>query len=151
MVRGFIGIYFIRKFFVGVAKYITWPETSWLRIFTSTHHIWFIPLIIMSCVNLKKYSWPIYLFNYLVSLPMTIIPRLMTPKTLYLFKSKQEIYLNIMCVYELWKDVKSGFFSSFDKSHPAITTMFSNQGWNACNILIFIVANFIVPFLYRKK
>lgn len=32
-----------RKFPVGVAKYLTWPETSWARRITSTHHMWFIP------------------------------------------------------------------------------------------------------------
>lgn len=33
-----------RKFPIGVAKYITWPETSWARRLTSTHHLWFIPV-----------------------------------------------------------------------------------------------------------
>jgi hypothetical protein len=32
-----------RKFPLGVAKYVTWPETSWARRLTSTHHLWFIP------------------------------------------------------------------------------------------------------------
>jgi CDP-diglyceride synthetase len=34
-----------RKFPIGVAKYLIWPETSNLRRLTSTHHLWFIPLI----------------------------------------------------------------------------------------------------------
>jgi len=58
---------------------------------------------------------------------MTIIPRTTTPKTLMV--NNEEIYMNIMCVYELWKDVKSSIFGAFDRSHPAITTMFSNTGW----------------------
>ena len=31
---------------VGVAKYLSWPETTWMRRLSSGHHIWFLPLII---------------------------------------------------------------------------------------------------------
>ena len=34
------------KFVVGVAKYLTWTQTSWARRLTSTHHLWFIPYCI---------------------------------------------------------------------------------------------------------
>lgn len=30
---------------VGVAKYLTWPTTTWARRATSTHHLWFLPLV----------------------------------------------------------------------------------------------------------
>lgn len=76
------------------------------------------------CKNMKKYPKEIYFFAYLISIHMTVIPRLCTPKTLMV--DKEEVYMNIMCTYELWKDVKNGIFSAFDKSHPAITTAFSN-------------------------
>jgi len=31
---------------IGVAKYLSWPETSWGRRVTSTHHLWFLPLCV---------------------------------------------------------------------------------------------------------
>ena len=33
-----------RKFKVGVARYLEWEDTSFTRVLTSTHHLWFIPL-----------------------------------------------------------------------------------------------------------
>jgi len=37
------------NFPIGVAKYITWPETTYMRLATATHHIWFLPLV-MYCI-----------------------------------------------------------------------------------------------------
>lgn len=39
------------RFVIGVAKYLTWPETSWARRLTSTHHLWFIPFCIAATVR----------------------------------------------------------------------------------------------------
>ena len=33
-----------RKFKIGVARYLEWEDTTMTRVFTSTHHLWFIPL-----------------------------------------------------------------------------------------------------------
>ena len=39
--------YLIRgKFAIGVAKYIIWPETTKLRLMTTFHHVWYIPLVL---------------------------------------------------------------------------------------------------------
>lgn len=77
-----IGYLTTGKFPVGVAKYLTWPETTKIRLLTTTHHVWFMPLILMTLKNMKKYPFIIFIFTYLVSLPMSLIPRIMTPKTL---------------------------------------------------------------------
>lgn len=34
------------KFYIGVAKYVIWPETSRLRLMTTFHHVWYIPLVL---------------------------------------------------------------------------------------------------------
>ena len=40
-----IGVFLVKgKFPVGVAKYIIWPETSKLRLLTTFHHLWFLPV-----------------------------------------------------------------------------------------------------------
>jgi hypothetical protein len=40
----FLGYAVLRKFVVGVAGYMVWPQTSMVTRLTSLHHIWFIPL-----------------------------------------------------------------------------------------------------------
>ena len=41
----------VRKFPVGVAKYLTWPWTTKIRIATTMHHLWFLPLCMWSVSN----------------------------------------------------------------------------------------------------
>lgn len=33
-----------RKWLIGVASYLVWPDTTYLKIFTTLHHLWFLPL-----------------------------------------------------------------------------------------------------------
>jgi hypothetical protein len=50
------------KFIVGVTKYLIKPETGWARIYTSLHHLWFMPAFMWSLRNhggVRKGSWTI--------------------------------------------------------------------------------------------
>jgi len=40
-----VGLAIILRLQVGVAKYLTWPTTTWARRATSTHHLWFLPFV----------------------------------------------------------------------------------------------------------
>jgi hypothetical protein len=42
-----IGYLFTGKFVSGVAKYLIWPETSFIKKVTCSHHIWGFPLVIV--------------------------------------------------------------------------------------------------------
>jgi len=33
---------------IGVAKYMSWPETTWPRKLSSSHHLWFLPLVMFT-------------------------------------------------------------------------------------------------------
>ncbi len=33
-----------KKWLVGVASYLSWPETTMLKRITTMHHLWFLPL-----------------------------------------------------------------------------------------------------------
>ena len=39
----------MQQFPIGVAKYLTWPETSFATRITCTHHLWTIPLLVYGC------------------------------------------------------------------------------------------------------
>lgn len=39
-----LGYIFFKKFFIGVAAFLKWPSTPFIKKITTTHHIWFIPL-----------------------------------------------------------------------------------------------------------
>ena len=74
-----LGFVVKRKFPVGVAKYLVWPETSNLRRFTSTHHLWFIPLIqyVIGKQVLSHESFSMALINIII---LEIIGRTTVPK-----------------------------------------------------------------------
>lgn len=39
-----IGYIFFKKFYIGVAAFLKWPDTPFIKKITTTHHVWFIPL-----------------------------------------------------------------------------------------------------------
>eukprot|EP00917_Polyrhabdina_sp_WS-2016_P021938 GHVP01047521.1.p1 GENE.GHVP01047521.1~~GHVP01047521.1.p1 ORF type:complete len:285 (-),score=28.14 GHVP01047521.1:75-929(-) len=48
-----VGYLFTGYFITGAAKYLTWPETTFMKKITSSHHIWFMPIC---CFCLEKWS-----------------------------------------------------------------------------------------------
>lgn len=78
-----LGFFIKRKFYVGVAKYVIWPETTKLRLMTTFHHVWYIPLVlwltapsVSSCgLNLQVFA-----LCCAMSLALAVIGRLSAPK-----------------------------------------------------------------------
>lgn len=78
-----VGFAWKRKFYVGVAKYIIWPETTKIRLLTTTHHVWFLPLCLWIVHPTAKYSSfdvSIYLLACILCQILVIIGRISTPK-----------------------------------------------------------------------
>lgn len=78
-----IGYAFKRKFYVGVAKYLVWPQTTKIRIATTFHHVFFLPLCLWVVHPNAKYTTfnlQVYLFSCLVSFLLIIIGRVSCPK-----------------------------------------------------------------------
>jgi hypothetical protein len=89
------------KFGIGVAKYITWPQTTWPRIVTATHHLWFIPL----CAYMNDgLPWNSVWLSIVLVAVMSIISRYFIPFEIPFIGNMK--YMNINCSYECWKDVK---------------------------------------------
>jgi hypothetical protein len=91
----------VGKFGIGVAKYITWPETTWTKIFTGTHHLWFIP--VAAYLN-DGLPWGSLKLSVIAVAFMSVFTRLVIPFQIP-YQGKLR-YMNINCTYECWKDVK---------------------------------------------
>lgn len=63
-----LGFILIRKFPVGVAKYITWPTTTKIRLLTSTHHLWFIPMLMALLINTPQLTHSAYFMSFIMTL-----------------------------------------------------------------------------------
>ena len=85
-----LGFIVKRKFYIGVAKYIIWPETSKMRLATTFHHIWFLPLclwIIHPSAKYLSFTPQIYILSCAFSLVLAIIGRITTPKSITIKKA----------------------------------------------------------------
>ena len=95
-----------RKFPIGVAKYITWPESTWLTRITCTHHLWTIPLLTYGVGGIHPVALPL---SWIIVILNVISCRLMTPFQIQgkMKGQKGQVnkYLNVNLAFELWKDV----------------------------------------------
>lgn len=80
---------FTRKFPIGVAKYITWPTTTKLRLLTTFHHVWFLPLGLWSIApSAPGFTLKVYGISCVMVLILAIIGRLSTPKEVKYYGDK---------------------------------------------------------------
>ncbi|CAM9113023.1 unnamed protein product, partial [Discosporangium mesarthrocarpum] len=115
-----VGLLTTGTFPVGVAKYIMWKDTSWTRIITTTHHLWFLPLCIYgldgsrhtTSVRLGIFMWAICvaLSRWLIPLSLTYHHQGKLHQRKNYFPGQNgspssTFYLNINCSHEMWKDV----------------------------------------------
>ncbi|KAL4465945.1 hypothetical protein ABPG74_004182 [Tetrahymena malaccensis] len=141
-----IGYLLTKKFPVGVAKYLTWPTTTKLRMLTSTHHLWFIPLLISIVKGTKQLTHQAYFFSFAMTLFQSILGRVLVPR--YIKQKKgEDIYMNINLAYELWKDVEIKFLAAFDQAPGYKAVPFSNLCWNSGNYIFFLILKLILFIL----
>jgi hypothetical protein len=72
-----------RKFVIGVAKYIIWPETTKLRLMTTFHHVWYIPLVlwlVSPSAGTCGFNMELFLLSFIMTLFLAIIGRISAPK-----------------------------------------------------------------------
>lgn len=140
-----IGSYIVsQKFHVGVAKYLIWPETTWSRVVTATHHLWFIP--ISAYLNEGLPDSGIYLGIVIVAY-MALISRWCIPFEIP-YHGKMR-YMNINCTYECWKDVKIGVLHLADRKwyldkHFFYGFCLLNFCWNVGNTMCFYLIKFLL-------
>ncbi|KAJ5076220.1 argonaut-like protein [Anaeramoeba ignava] len=118
--------YFITgEFPIGSASYIVWPETPKLELFTTTHHLWFIPLCLTVISFKDKIRFKSWIFASLAMISITSISRFFLPKSVILDDGSTYV-LNINMGHNFWDDTPIDFLHTFDNSPPLIYLTFLN-------------------------
>lgn len=130
-----------RKFVAGVAKYIIWPETSKIRLATTFHHIWFLPLLLFlvhPTAKFVSFTWGNYVLSCVFTLLLAVIGRITTPKEIVIERPGQEpkhIYMNLNLSWELWKDLKFGFLKKvYEVLPPKSLILVVSLVWDIGNL-----------------
>jgi hypothetical protein len=125
-----------RKFPIGVAKYITWPGTSWAILVTSTHHLWNIPLFLLGAQGLHPLAFPL---SVPVMIANVCLSRWMIPKVL-ISKKGDDKYLNVNLSHELWKDISFSLLQINYDDPPTVTYLIRLfLRWQGFNFLVFVL------------
>jgi len=110
-----------KKFPIGVAKYLTYPENRALsKRLTSSHHVWFIPLCLWVLAGHGGMAFRAYYLSCLFTSSLAVWARFFTPKILRIKSQKEGMYMNINGAYEFWKDIKVPFLHVLDNRHPLL-------------------------------
>lgn len=162
-----VGYLIKKKFIIGVAKYIIWPETTRLRLMTTFHHVWYIPLVLWltsPSVSQCGLNIEVYLLCCVMSFALAFIGKISTPKEVIVTghghgshhkkdddekEGTRRVYLNLNLSWELWKDVKSGFLTKCYEVLPQkLIPLFLSMFWNAGNFIGFLIL-VLIEYLYK--
>ncbi|CAD8056729.1 unnamed protein product [Paramecium sonneborni] len=137
---------------IGVAKYLTWPSTTKLRLLTSFHHIFYLPICLYFLRNQKGIPITAWQISIGMGSILTIVSRLLTPKSILLKGQKEEIYLNLNLSRQLWKDIPFKILTIADDKPWYIALPFSSLMWNSGNyILGYELLNRILKYLNQSQ
>jgi hypothetical protein len=153
-----------KKFPIGVAKYITWKQTSWATRITCTHHLWTIPVLIGACNGIKfpieTYLFSGYIIVLNVSMSRWLTPFVIEAKSTSSSTSsskdddgKHEVvkYLNVNLSHELWKDITFEILQIQYDNPPTVVYLFRLLWrWQVFNGIVFFailcpLSNFFFP------
>lgn len=123
----------IRRFPVGVAKYMMAPTTTWVHFLTGTHHLWFIPVSIIWLGPDGGVPAGSYWGAVLTTTVIAILARVLTPYSVLQGPEKMIKVWNINLAYEFYEDV----------AIPPLHVMDHKNPWVYLPFLIFI-CNFVL-------
>ena len=122
------------KFPIGVAKYITWPGTSFATRLTCTHHLWTIPLFVTTARGVHPAA---LLLSVVIVVVNVLLSRWLTPFSLSNDKNNNK-YLNVNLAFELWRDVKIEILQINHGDPPVMLYLFRLLWrWQCFNLLVF--------------
>jgi hypothetical protein len=140
-----LGYLLTRKFHIGVAKYLTWPEVPLSNKFTSTHHLWFMPLLGYVLKDVGGLHFEAFIISLLLTSTLWLLSRNLTPKSLPGHKDKHDIYFNINLSWELWKDIPVKWLQKFSQNANFIEIMLASLAiWNTLNFGAYLVLRVII-------
>lgn len=135
-----------RIFPIGVAKYLTWPQTSITTRISSTHHLWTIPLAMYACRPESRTDVTAYFFSAFVIVVNVLLSRWMTPLSIEYHNEDDDDkerkicnkYLNVNLSHELWKDITFSFLQIQHDDPPVALYLFRLfWRWQALNGIIY--------------
>lgn len=153
-----------RAFPVGVAKYLTWPQTSWVTKVTCTHHIWTIPCLVLGSGELPFSAYAMSIF---IVTSHVVLSHWLTPCRIPINRKKVGIernsvghvmragkcggfsltdkdevkYLNINLSHELWPDLTFKWLE-FGRNAPTNSVYLFRLlvVWQIFNLLVYFAA-----------
>lgn len=134
-----LGYILTRKWPVGAAAYLSWPETPFVKKLTAWHHIWFLPLCISLLRGLGSFSSATFAASCALNLVGIAASHALVPCALVDPRSGVETYMNINLGHECWKDVKFPMFHWFDRAPMYKIVPWVELNWNALNIPPFLL------------
>jgi len=126
------------NFPIGLAAYVAWPETSYAELITSTHHMWFIPLLFLVLHKNGGYPWKSWLISVSMIFPVQLVS-LLFPEEIIL-SNGEPYYLNVNMAHSWWRDMNGWPWDLIPKYNPQYQ-LFLN---------LFIATQFTVAFFIAK-
>jgi hypothetical protein len=120
------------RFAVGVAKYLSWPSTTWWTRLTCTHHLWTLPLFLGYAAAPLPYH--ALLLSSLLMILHVSLSRMLTPFHV------QDKYLNVNLSHELWKDISMKGLQISEDNPPAHVYLYRLLlKWEGFNVIVYAV------------
>eukprot|EP00762_Andalucia_godoyi_P006550 ANDGO_04981.mRNA.1 hypothetical protein len=88
----------------GPAAYLAWPETSDLEIYSTGHHIFYVPLTLLMFYRSGGLKWSDFVASIGMCFFLSALGRYAAPKSAFL-DDGTPYYLNINMGHEMFKDV----------------------------------------------
>lgn len=117
---------------VGVAAYLSWPTTPAATKLTSTHHLWFLPLCLLSMDHPAALAPPSFALSVAINAALAISARAMVPFQA-LDARGQLHYMNVNLTHECWRDVKVPALHWGDHRRWFLALPFLMLVWNTLN------------------
>lgn len=160
-----------------MAKYLTWPTTSWSLRITSTHHLWTIPVFLRAYLRSSRTDHEMmsgdvmvrcFVLSCVVITTHVILSRWLTPISIgggdscggttddgdgqNLEGRTQEQYLNVNLSHVLWKDITMSFFTILHRLNtpPSVYIARLLWRWWVLNALVFFGVLLPATNLYVK-
>jgi hypothetical protein len=113
-----IGWLLVGKFYVGSAQFLVWPQTTWITIATTLHHVWFLPLVLFLLRGNGGLRPRTYWYAWAMYYAMMSVGRMMPYKVK--LDDGSMFMLNINQGHKAYESVKIDWLHQFNDSHPLL-------------------------------
>ncbi len=102
-----------------------WPETLWPELVTTTHHVWFIPLLLWASYGHGGFPWRCIRWSFISTACLMYIASILTTEYIDLGEP-EPYYFNINMAHGFWKEIKIDFLHYANEQHYVIYQLYVN-------------------------